>query len=89
MDNNPSDIHHRRPRRMGGTLDPEINSPANLVLLCRACHSDIESHRQQALTDGWLLYSTANPEQQPVSIRGLGLVNLTKNGAYHMHPQGH
>lgn len=74
---------------MGGTLDPEVNTPANLVLLCRDCHAEVESHRQQALTDGWLLHSTASPAQQPVHIRGLGLVNLTKEGTYLAHPHGH
>ena len=47
--NTPADIHHRRPRRMGGTSNPEIHQPANLVVVCRTCHRWIEENRQLAL----------------------------------------
>lgn len=54
-------IHHRFPRRMGGTRDPRINDVRNLVLLCgdgtRGCHGWIESNRLTALRQGWLLHS--------------------------------
>jgi 5-methylcytosine-specific restriction protein A len=48
-------IHHRRPRGMGGTSDPLINNPSNLVLLCQPCHAEVESAREQAYDSGWLL----------------------------------
>lgn len=48
-------IHHRRPRGMGGTHRVETNMPANLVHLCHSCHGWVESHRTQALADGWLI----------------------------------
>ena len=50
--NTPADIHHRRPRRMGGTTNPEIHQPANLVVVCRTCHRWIEENRQLALEQG-------------------------------------
>jgi len=59
-------IHHRKPRGMGGTSDPAINSPANLVLLCLDCHAYIESHRAEACADGWLVGREADPEMVPV-----------------------
>lgn len=48
-------IHHRRPRKRGGTRRPEINSPENLVWICNACHDWIESHRTEAYERGWLV----------------------------------
>lgn len=49
-------IHHRKPRGAGGTSDPAINGMANLVWVCQSCHSYIESHRNYAYADGWLVH---------------------------------
>ena len=66
-------IHHRRPRGMGGTRDPLINSPSNLVLLCQACHAWIEGHRTDAARDGWLLsrLTSSSPASVPIVTGGL------------------
>jgi 5-methylcytosine-specific restriction endonuclease McrA len=61
-------IHHRLPRRMGGTSNPLINDPANLVLLCRACHDDVESNRGNAYLFGWLLHADDDPRTIAVGI---------------------
>lgn len=58
---NGQDIHHRRPRGMGGTKDPAANLPSNLVLLCRQCHVWFESHRSAALAAGWLVRQGHDP----------------------------
>ena len=50
-------VHHRKPRQMGGTSRPEINDASNLVLLCQLCHDDVESHRTDAYEAGWLRHS--------------------------------
>jgi hypothetical protein len=39
------EIHHRYRRGMGGSSDPEINSPANLLCLCSIHHRQAESQR--------------------------------------------
>ena len=56
-----TNIHHRRPRMMGGTSDPRVNDARNLIVLCGSgttgCHGWIESHRATARRDGWLLAS--------------------------------
>lgn len=49
----PTQLHHRRPRGMGGTRRPD--TVHNLAALCRGCHEEVESRRAQALADGWLL----------------------------------
>ena len=61
-----TDIHHRRPRGMGGSSDPSTNSPANGVLLCRDCHSWVESHRSLATDQGWLVPQRVDPSVVPV-----------------------
>ena len=48
-------IHHRRPRKKGGTSRPEINSPENLTWICNFCHDYIESNRTYAYETGWLV----------------------------------
>jgi len=53
--NTPADLHHRRPRGMGGTKAPDIHAAANLVLLCRDCHTWVETHRTEASEHGWLV----------------------------------
>ncbi len=71
----PHSIHHRQPRQMGGTSRADINSPANLLLLCddgteRSCHRHIESHRAEAYAAGWLVRAGADPAAVPVHLEG-------------------
>jgi hypothetical protein len=66
-------IHHRRPRRMGGTRRSDVNEPANLMLLCGSgttgCHGWVESHRKNALADGIILYDRDIPAEHPYKDR--------------------
>lgn len=41
------EIHHRYRRGMGGSSDPEINSPVNLLSLCGFHHRQAESLRSE------------------------------------------
>jgi len=59
-------VHHRKPRRMGGSADPAINSTANLVHLCEPCHRQVESDRWQAYDDGWLVKTGEDPAAVPM-----------------------
>jgi 5-methylcytosine-specific restriction enzyme A len=59
--------HHRRPRKMGGTNRPDVNAATNLALLCHACHAEVESNREQAKLDGWLVADWEAPETVPMS----------------------
>lgn len=77
-------IHHRKPRGMGGTRDPLINSPSNLVCVCQTCHHWIETHRSDALRDGWLVSQWADPQRVPLVIDHLP-VWLSPDGS--SHPQ--
>lgn len=59
-------VHHRIPRGSGGTSRPEINYPANLVLVCLRCHQYVESHRTEAYAAGWLVHRLEDPETVPL-----------------------
>lgn len=67
-------IHHRKPRGMGGTRDPKANSPANLVLLCGSattpdgCHTGVERFRESAITTGYIVSRSADPELIPIKM---------------------
>lgn len=72
--NVPSSLHHRKPRQMGGTRDPRINDPRNLIRVCgtgtTGCHEWIESHRDEAREKGWLLRSLDDLSQPLVTLYG-------------------
>jgi 5-methylcytosine-specific restriction protein A len=74
-------VHHRRPRGMGGSKDPETNSPANLIVVDPACHSWIEEHRMEASSDGFLVPQRESPSKWPVRHARLGFVFLLDDGS--------
>lgn len=75
-----SQLHHRQPRGAGGCRDPEVNSPANLLLLCRSCHAWIESNRTTSYEQGWLVRRGHDPAKSPVWLAGRGFVFLDQHG---------
>lgn len=48
-------VHHRHPRKMGGTAREWVNKPGNLIHLCTECHDWVESNREAARAAGWLV----------------------------------
>lgn len=61
-------IHHRKPRRAGGTNDPRIGTAANGVYLHASCHTKVESSRTWAVQRGWLLYAVEYPHDVPIRL---------------------
>lgn len=56
------DVHHRKPRGMGGTSDPARNTGlANLVCLCRPCHDYVHANPAWAYEAGWLVHGWNDP----------------------------
>lgn len=53
---------------MGGTRDPRVNLPSNLVSLCEPCHAEIESNRTAAKVAGWIVPQGMDPEWVPVQV---------------------
>lgn len=70
--NPTTQVHHRRPKGMGGTRLDWVNLPANLLLLCgsgtQGCHGWVEHYRRRALEGGWLIsrYGQERACQVPV-----------------------
>lgn len=65
-------VQHRIPRGMGGTSDPRINMPSNLLWVCgdgtRKCHGHMESQRTEAYKNGWLVPRKTDPRLVPVLL---------------------
>ena len=59
-------IHHRRPRGMGGTRSTETQSPANGLWVHFKCHEKIERYREESLKNGWLVPQGQPPHRTPV-----------------------
>lgn len=59
---------------MGGDRRADTNELANLLLICgtatTGCHGRIESHREWAYLNGYLLPSSSTPSTIPVVYRG-------------------
>ena len=73
--------HHRRPRGMGGTRREESGQPSNCLLLHPRCHADVESSRERAISNGWLVSSFIEPAEVPVKLWH-GLVYLKDDGSF-------
>jgi len=79
-------VHHRIPRGMGGSRDPVLDSPANLVLLCgtgtTGCHGLIEQNREMYTAYGFLIshLSLVDPTRVPIRRWGTEEVKLGRTG---------
>lgn len=62
-------IHHRRPRMMGGSKNPDLHKASNLIALCGSgtsgCHGWVENNRASARAFGYLLENVESAEQAP------------------------
>jgi 5-methylcytosine-specific restriction enzyme A len=67
-------IHHRRPRRLGGSRRADTNRPSNLLHLCADHHTAVESLRTRAYALGLLLPAGADPAASPVFRRGVWML---------------
>ena len=86
-------IHHRRPRGMGGTKNLLSRSVSNGLYVHFRCHHMIEMNRAKALENGWLIRQSDDPESEPVRLHS-GWVVLNPDGSvspsqkYQSPPQG-
>ncbi len=78
-------LHHRHPRRMGGTRRREVYGAANLLAIhgsgTTGCHAAVESNRTAAYETGLLLRDGAVPADVPVQLR-YGRVLLDDAGGW-------
>ena len=75
-------IHHRKPRRMGGSTAPGINEAANLIYVCANCHVWIELHRESSYLHGYLVNAHDDPKTVPILRYGQVAVLLDNQGGY-------
>lgn len=75
-------VHHRKPRKAGGTRWPGINGIENLLLLSPSAHARVESERTEAYANGWLVRQNDDPAAVQVLIRGRQWCLLTDDGQY-------
>ena len=83
--------HHRFARGMGGSRDPRINDPRNIVLLCGSgvtgCHGWIEHHPEQGRQEGWLIDTLEEAQlDRPMADIAGRWFQLTKEGGRVGHP---
>jgi hypothetical protein len=76
----PDQIHHRRPRGAGGSKAPDTNLASNGIAICAACHRMVESNRELAFTNGWLVRQGHDPATVPVLRHGSEWVQLNNDG---------
>jgi 5-methylcytosine-specific restriction enzyme A len=80
-------LHHRRPRGLGGTNRDDTNQPQNLLTLCLACHRWVESRRADAITNGWLVGQLDDPATVACLVdHESRYVYLTDSGEYSDDP---
>jgi hypothetical protein len=81
----PFSLQHRDARGMGGSSDPLIHSPANLILLrgtgITECHGRVEQRGEADNVAGYWLRHGQDPAETPVLHWRLGPVLLTHEGA--------
>ena len=85
-------IQHRVARGDGGTSDPAINSPANLILLCGSaltgCHGKAERREREMHQKGFRLEHWQKPAKEPVAHALHGRVLLLPDGGVLPIPSG-
>ena len=82
LDRERGDVHHRRPRQMGGDPSPETNSPSNLVLLCRDCHEWCERlGREEAIRTGWII-------RRGVAVPAQVVLHPLRGGPFRLNDSG-
>lgn len=77
-------VQHRLPGRMGGSKRAAVHSPANLLQVCGSgttgCHGHMESQRELALVNGWLLHDGEDPAARPALLWNGRRMLLTADG---------
>lgn len=80
-----TEIHHRTGRQMGGSREPWVNLPGNLLHLCSPCHEEVTNtngNRAYIETCGWLVRRGVRlPSEIPV-VLWHGLVLLDDEGSF-------
>ncbi len=67
IDYGEGNIHHRQAGGMGGSKrDKKKGLASNGLLLCADDHTWVETHRTEAIENGWIVPQNLDPELVPV-----------------------
>ncbi len=81
---------HRKNRGSGGSSDPAINRPSNLITECAAANALSESDagfRLRALEKGWKVLQFKDPRLVRCWVLGRGPVFLLDDGSFTFNPE--
>ena len=87
-DRRSTQVHHRHPRKMGGTNLSWPNLPANLICVCNTCHGQIEGERVWAINRGFLIPYFRVPSDWPIQTKLGHWVLLDNEGGMKAVPEG-
>lgn len=63
-------LHHRKPKRMGGRQDYELDTVENLIAVHPMCHITIHQNRDGLSYElGHLVHEWDDPAEIPVTVR--------------------
>lgn len=75
-----TDVHHRVLRGMGGTKNKNIAvGMANLISLCRSCHSHVHLNVAESYESGFIVHSWGDPETVSI-VTKFGTLELREDG---------
>lgn len=75
-------IQHRVNRAMGGSTDPRINQPTNLLTACQDCNMHFEAEPAEAYVHGWKVRRPKDPANEAVMYPGSELRVLLADGTF-------
>lgn len=76
------DVHHRKLKGLGGTSDDEVAyGTANLITLCRTCHTYVHGNPTESYKTGYLVHSWDDPELIGV-ITSRGIFTFSSDGTF-------
>ena len=81
-------IHHRRPRGMGGSSAADTNRASNGLAVCVSCHTDIEANRGDSLKYGFLVRQGQNPAEIGVLRMGEWVLLRDDDGFQRVRSEG-
>ncbi len=65
---------------MGSSNRGSTNKASNLICLCEPCHREVESNREMALLEGYLVPQHGEPSAYSIKHGRLGFVHLSDLG---------
>lgn len=79
-------LHHRRPKAIGGSRLADTNSSENAIACCEPCHSEIHAKPDWSKVHGWLVRQGQSPAAIPVLLHH-GWAVLDDAGRFHHLPE--